>query len=108
MKAHVRRELLDAIRTVHAGHKRIPPEVAAELAEHAADDELTSREIDVLRLVAAGSGNKQIADKLCIEETTVKSHIRSIMSKLAANDRTHAVTIGLQRGIIELDLENRE
>jgi len=103
LKAHVRRELLEAIRSVHAGHKRIPAEVAAQLAEHAADDELSSREIDVLRLVAAGSGNKQIADKLCIEETTVKSHIRSIMSKLGANDRTHAVTIGLQRGIIELD-----
>jgi DNA-binding NarL/FixJ family response regulator len=109
LKAHVRRELLDAIRSVHTGHKRIPAEVAAELAEHAADDELSSREIVVLRLVAAGSGNKQIADKLCIEETTVKSHIRSIMSKLGANDRTHAVTIGLQRGIIELDnVENQE
>jgi len=107
LKAHVRRELLDAIRSVHAGHKRIPPEVAAELAEHAADDELSSREIDVLRLVAAGSGNKQIADKLCIAETTVKSHIRSILSKLGANDRTHAVTIGLQRGIIELGIPQK-
>jgi DNA-binding NarL/FixJ family response regulator len=109
LKAHVRRELLDVIKSVHAGHKRIPAEVAAELAEHAADEDLSSREIDVLRLVAAGSGNKQIADKLYIEETTVKSHLRSIMSKLGANDRTHAVTIGLQRGIIELDtLENQE
>jgi DNA-binding NarL/FixJ family response regulator len=109
LKAHVRRELLEAIRSVHAGHKRIPPEVAAELAEHAADDELSSRERDVLRLIAAGNANKQIADKLAIEETTVKSHIRSILSKLGANDRTHAVTIALQRGIIELDmLENQE
>ncbi len=107
LKAHVRRELLEAIRSVHAGHKRIPPEVAAELAEHAADDDLSSREFDVLRLVAAGSGNKQIADRLCIEETTVKSHIRSILSKLGANDRTHAVTIGLQRGIIELGIPQK-
>lgn len=107
LKAHVHRELLDAIRMVYAGHKRIPQEVAAELAEHAADDELSPREIDVLRLVAAGSGNKQIADKLCIGETTVKSHIRSILSKLGANDRTHAVTIGLQRGIIELAIPQK-
>ncbi len=104
LKAHVRRELLDAIRSVHAGHKRIPPEVAAELAEHAGEEELSSREMDVLRLVAGGNANKQIADKLAIEETTVKSHIRSILSKLGAQDRTHAVTIGLQRGIIELDM----
>jgi DNA-binding NarL/FixJ family response regulator len=104
VKGHVHRELLEAIRSVHAGHKRIPPEIAAELAEHAADDALTAREIDVLRLIAAGNANKQIADKLSIEETTVKSHIASIFSKLGANDRTHAVTIGLQRGIIELDI----
>lgn len=103
VKGQVHRELLNAIRSVHAGHKRIPPEIAAELAEHAADDSLSSREIDVLRLVAAGNANKQIADKLSIEETTVKSHISSILSKLSANDRTHAVTIGLQRGIIGLD-----
>jgi DNA-binding NarL/FixJ family response regulator len=108
LKAHVPRELLEAIRSVHAGHKRIPPEVAAELAEHAAEDELSSREIDVLRLIAAGNANKQIADKLAIEETTVKSHIRSILSKLGANDRTHAVTIGLQRGIIELDMRENQ
>jgi DNA-binding NarL/FixJ family response regulator len=104
VKGHVHRELLDAIRSVNAGHKRIPPEIAAELAEHAADDALSLREIDVLRLIGAGNGNKQIADKLSIEETTVKSHIGSILSKLGANDRTHAVTIGLQRGIIELDI----
>jgi DNA-binding NarL/FixJ family response regulator len=103
LKGNVRIELLEAIRTVYAGRKRIPPEVAAELAEHAADDALSSREIDVLRLIGAGNANKQIADKLCIGETTVKNHISSILSKLGANDRTHAVTIALQRGIIELE-----
>ena len=102
LKRHVHRELLDAIRTVHAGKKRIPPEVAAELAEHAADDDLTEREIDVLRLVALGNGNKQIADQLSIGEATVRTHVSNILSKLGANDRTHAVTIGLSRGIIEL------
>jgi len=107
VKGHVHRELLEAIRSVHARHKRIPPEIAAELAEHAADDALSSREIDVLRLIAGGNGNKQIADKLSIEETTVKSHIANILSKLGANDRTHAVTIGLQRGIIELDIPQK-
>ena len=102
VKGHVHRELLEAIRSVHAGHKRIPPEIAAELAEHAADDELSSREIDVIRLIGAGNANKQIADKLSIGETTVKSHITNILSKLGANDRAHAVTIALRRGIIEL------
>jgi DNA-binding NarL/FixJ family response regulator len=103
LKGNVRTELLEAIRTVHAGRKRIPPEIAAELAEHAADDQLSSREIDVLRLIGAGNANKQIADKLSIGETTVKNHISNILSKLGANDRAHAVTIALQRGIIELD-----
>jgi DNA-binding NarL/FixJ family response regulator len=103
LKGNVRTELLEAIRAVHAGRKRIPPEVAAELAEHAADDQLSSREIDVLHLIGAGNANKQIADNLAIGETTVKNHISNILSKLAANDRAHAVTIGLQRGIIELD-----
>jgi len=102
VKGHVHRELLEAIRSVHAGHKRIPPDIAAELAEHAADDELSSREIDVLRLIGEGNANKQIADKLSIGETTVKSHITNILSKLGANDRAHAVTIALRRGIIEL------
>ena len=107
VKGHVHRELLDAIRSVHAGHKRIPPEIAAELADHAADDQLSSRELDVLRLIGAGNANKQIADKLSIGETTVKSHISNILSKLDANDRAHAVTIALRRGIIELDLRQR-
>jgi|SRR6202158_3933786 len=107
LKGNVRTELLEAIRTVNAGRKRIQPEIAAELAEHAADDQLSSREIDVLRLIGAGNANKQIADKLCIEETTVKNHISNILSKLGANDRTHAVTIALQRGIIELEARQR-
>ena len=107
VKGHVHRELLDAIRSVHAGHKRIPPEIAAELADHAADDQLSAREIDVLRLIGEGNANKQIADKLLIAETTVKNHISSILSKLSANDRAHAVTIALQRGIIELDVRRR-
>jgi DNA-binding NarL/FixJ family response regulator len=102
LKGHVHKELLEAIRAVHAGQKRIPPDIAAELAEHAMDDELTGREIDVLKLVAAGNGNKQIADQLSIGEATVKSHVTNILSKLGANDRSHAVTIGLKRGIIEL------
>ena len=103
LKGNVRTELLEAIRTVHAGRKRIPPDIAAELADHAADDQLSPREIDVLRLIA-GNANKQIADKLCIGETTVKNHISNILSKLGANDRAHAVTIALQRGIIELEV----
>jgi len=107
LKGNVRREMLEAIRTVHAGHKRIPPEVAAELADHAADDQLSSREIDVLHLIGAGNANKQIADKLSIGETTVKNHVSNILSKLSANDRAHAVTIALQRGIIQLDAHAR-
>ena len=102
LKGQVHRELLDTIRAVHAGQKRIPPEIAAELAQHVADDDLTPREIDVLRLIAAGNANKQIADQLSIGEATVKSHVTNILSKLGANDRAHAVTIGLKRGIIEL------
>ena len=102
LKERVHRELPDTIRAVHAGQKRIPPEVAAELADHCAEDDLTSREIDVLRLIATGNANKGIAAQLSISEETVKSHITNIMAKLGANDRTHAVTIGLKRGIIEL------
>jgi DNA-binding NarL/FixJ family response regulator len=102
LKGHVHRELLETIRAVHAGKKRIPPEVAAELADHAAEDELTPREIEVLRLIARGNANKLIANQLSISEETVKSHVTNILSKLGANDRTHAVTIGLRRGIIDL------
>src|SRR5215470_10465809 len=103
LKGNVRTELLDAIRAVHAGRKQLPPEIAAELAQHAADDQLSVREIDVLRLIGDGNANKQIADKLSIGEATVKNHISNILSKLGANDRTHAVIIALQRGIIPLD-----
>jgi len=102
LKSSLRKELLDTIRVVHAGQKRIPAEVAAQVADHLADDSLTSREIEVLRLIAAGNANKIVADKLSIAEETVKGHVKSILSKLGANDRTHAVTIGLKRGIIEL------
>jgi DNA-binding NarL/FixJ family response regulator len=102
LKGHVHKELLDTIRAVHAGQKRIPPEIAAELADHATDDPLTGREIEVVRLIAAGNSNKQIADQLSIGEATVKSHVTNILSKLGANDRAHAVTIGLKRGIIKL------
>lgn len=102
LKGHVHRELLDIIRAVHSGQKRIPPEIAAELADHAMDDELSSRQIEILRLIAAGKANKNIADQLNIGEATVKSHVTGILSKLGANDRTHAVTIGLKRGIIDL------
>src|SRR5215467_7500391 len=102
LKGHVHRELIETIRAVHAGQKRIPPEIAATLAEHATDDALTGREVDVLRLIAAGNANKNIADQLAIGEATVKAHVSNVLSKLRANDRTHAVTIALQRGIIEL------
>ena len=103
LKGHVHRELLDTIRAVHAGEKRIPPEIAGALADHATDDALTAREIDVLRLIAAGNANKNIADQLAIGEATVKTHVTNILSKLGANDRAHAVTIGLKRGIIDLN-----
>jgi DNA-binding NarL/FixJ family response regulator len=102
LKGNIHTELLDAIRAVHAGHKRVPAEVAAELAGHAGEEELTGREIEVLRLIAKGKANKEIAAQLSVTEETVKSHITHILGKLGANDRTHAVTIGLQRGIIEL------
>jgi two-component system, NarL family, response regulator len=102
LKNMVRKELPETIRSVHAGRKRIPPEVAVEVAQHQADDALTGREIEILREVAAGKANKIIADNLSISEQTVKAHMRSILSKLGANDRTHAVTIGLKRGIIEI------
>jgi len=102
LKAQVNRELLEIIRSVHSGHKRIPPEIAAELADHTGEDELSAREIEVLRLVAAGNANKEIAAQLSIGEETVKRHVTNILAKLRANDRTHAVTIGIKRGIIEL------
>ncbi len=102
LKGLLRKELLETIRAVHAGQKRLSSEAAVEIAEHATDDVLTPREIDVLRLVAGGNANKEIAAKLSLTEETVKSHIRNILAKLGANDRTHAVTIGLKRGIIDV------
>ena len=102
LKNMVRKELIDTIRTVHAGKKRIPPEIAMELAEHHSDDALTEREIDVLREVAAGNANKMVAQRLKVSEETVKAHMKNILSKLGATDRTHAVTIALKRGIIEI------
>ena len=101
-KVMLRKELLDTIRAVHAGQKRLSGEAAAEIAEHAADDALTPREIDVLRLVAVGNANKEIGALLSLTEVTVKSHVKNILAKLGANDRTHAVTIALKRGIIDL------
>jgi DNA-binding NarL/FixJ family response regulator len=102
LKNTIRKELLDTIRAVHAGQKRIPPGIAASLAEHVADDMLTTRELEVLAHVAGGNANKIIAALLAISEDTVKAHMKSVLSKLGANDRTHAVTIALKRGIIEL------
>jgi DNA-binding NarL/FixJ family response regulator len=102
LKGSVHTDLVETIRAVHAGQKRVPAEIASELAEHAGEDELTSREMDVLRLIAMGNANKEIAAQLSIAEETVKSHVTRILGKLRANDRTHAVTIGLQRGIIQL------
>jgi len=102
LKSMVRKELADTIRSVHAGRKKIPPEIAIKMAEHHGDDALTEREIEILRQVAAGNANKMIADNFSISEQTVKAHMRNILSKLGANDRTHAVTIALQRGIIEI------
>ena len=107
LKGHVHKELLEAIRAVNAGQKRIPPEVAAVLADHATDEALTEREIRVLELIALGNSNKQIGKHLSIGEATVKSHVTNILSKLSANDRAHAVTIGLQRGIIELSIPQK-
>jgi DNA-binding NarL/FixJ family response regulator len=102
LKNMLRKELIETIRIVHAGRKRIPPEIAVEMAEHHTDDLLTDREIEVLKEVAAGNANKVIAERLKISEETVKAHMKNILSKLSANDRTHAVTIALKRGIIEL------
>jgi len=102
LKGNVRRELLDTIRAVFAGRKFVQSEVGAELAGHADDDALTEREVDVLLLISAGNSNKLIADQLSISEDTVKGHVKNILSKLGARDRTHAVTIALKRGIIQL------
>jgi DNA-binding NarL/FixJ family response regulator len=101
-KDAVPEELIDTIRTVHAGRKTVSPQVAVKLAAHATDDPLTPAEIDVLHLIAAGNTNKLVGDQLHITEDTVKARVKNILSKLGAHDRTHAVTIALKRGIIEL------
>jgi DNA-binding NarL/FixJ family response regulator len=102
LKGLLRKELIETIRAVHAGQKRMTPEVAAEVAEHATDDALTARETDVLRLISGGNANKEIAAQLSITEETVKGYVKNILAKLGAKDRTHAVTIGLRRGFIAL------
>jgi DNA-binding NarL/FixJ family response regulator len=95
-------ELLNVVRSVHAGRRHIPPEVAARLAEYLGDEDLTNRELDVLRLIRDGYRNKQIAGQLAIAETTVNFHIKNLVDKLRANDRTHAVTIALRRGLLQI------
>jgi DNA-binding NarL/FixJ family response regulator len=102
LKNMVRKELIETIRAVHAGKRRVPPEIATGIAEHFADDALTEREIQILKRVAAGKSNKLIAAELDISEGTVKTHMKSILPKLDASDRTHAVTIALKRGILDL------
>jgi DNA-binding NarL/FixJ family response regulator len=103
LKSSLRKDLLDTIRCVHAGQRRIPPEIAVAMAEHRAGGTLSERELEVLREIAAGSANKIIAAELTISEETVKGHVKSILAKLDANDRTHAVTTAIRRGIISLD-----
>ena len=101
LKNVLHKELLDTIRAVHAGKKAISPEMSYELAEHAMDDALTTAEVDVLRLIAAGKANKEIADLLSVTEATVKGRVKNILSKLGADDRTHAAMIAVKRGIID-------
>jgi len=102
LKSMPPKDMVDTIRQVHAGKKRIPPEIATHLAEHYSDESLTTREVEVLRQIAGGNRNRDIAEKLFITEETVKVHIKHIMEKLGASDRTHAVAIGVRRGIIQL------
>ncbi|AXC16397.1 Putative two-component system response regulator (plasmid) [Acidisarcina polymorpha] len=101
LKSMMRADLIDTIRLVHAGHRKIPSEIAATMAEHAGEDSLTIRELDVLHSIATGNSNKIIADDLDLSVHTVKGHVQSILSKLGAGDRTHAVVIALKRGILE-------
>ncbi len=102
LKSMPKNELLAVIRSVHAGKRHVPPEVAARLAEHLGEEDLTTRELEVLRLIRDGYRNKQIAGQLSIAETTVNFHIKNLVEKLGANDRTHAVTIALRRGLLEI------
>jgi len=102
LKSMPKDELLNVVRAVHSGRRHIPPEVAARLAEHLGEEDLTTRELEVLRLIRDGHRNKQIADQLSIAETTVNFHIKNLVDKLQANDRTHAVTIALRRGLLQI------
>jgi DNA-binding NarL/FixJ family response regulator len=101
LKSMLRKDLLETIRSVHAGRRCIPPGIAAELADHVTDDALSEREIEVLRRVATGTSNKIIASQLSVSEATIKGHMKNILSKLGANDRTHAVTIAMKRGFLD-------
>ena len=103
LKGMPRTELLDTIRAVHAGHKRLPPEIAAKLAERISASELTERELDVLKLIVKGNSNRAIGERLAITEGTVKAHVNSVLGKLGVNDRTQAVTEAMRRGIVHLD-----
>jgi DNA-binding NarL/FixJ family response regulator len=103
LKSLIRKELAEIIRAVHGGFRRVQADVAADLADHTGDVPLSDREVQVLRLVAAGNSNKNVGFRLSINEETVKGHLKNILSKLGATDRTHAVTLGLRRGIIALD-----
>jgi DNA-binding NarL/FixJ family response regulator len=102
LKSMPKAEMLDVIRSVHAGRRHVPHAVAARLAEHMGEEDLTNRELDVLRLIRDGFRNKQIADQLSIAETTVNFHIKNLVDKLQANDRTHAVTIAIRRGLLHV------
>ncbi len=102
LKSAPKNELLDAIRSVHAGQRQVAPEAAARLAQNLGQEDLTRRELDVLRLIQEGSKNKQLAEQLRIAETTVNYHIKNIVEKLQANDRTHAVTIAIRRGLLQI------
>lgn len=102
LKSMPSNELLDVIRSVHSGKRRVSPEVAVRLAEHMCDEDLTTREMEVLRLIRDGFRNRQIADELAIAETTVNYHIKHLLDKLQANDRTHAVTIAIRRGLLQV------
>jgi len=102
LKSTPKSELVNVIRSVHEGRRHVPPEVAARLAEHLGDDDLTPRELEVLRLIRDGNRNKEIAGQLAISETTVNFHIKNLVDKLGANDRTHAVTIAVRRGLLPI------
>jgi DNA-binding NarL/FixJ family response regulator len=102
LKSTLKHELLATIRSVHAGNKHVPPDVATRLAEHLGDDTLTARELEVLQLIRDGSKNKEIAARLYISETTVNFHIKNLVNKLQANDRTHAVAIAIRRGMLQV------